>query len=460
MRMRRRSRVVSKAHFLSMAKHKQSISRYKKSQVLFARAVKLMPGGVSSPVRSFQNVGLSPLFVRSGAGAWATDADGNKYIDYVMSYGPLIHGHAHPAIRAAVAKQMHRGSSFGFCSESEIQLAELIASAMPHVPMVRFVNSGTEAVMSAVRLARAAAGRSMIVKFAGAYHGHVDALLVSAGSGAVTHGHPSSPGIPESVTSDTSVVEFNNAGAIEEVFARYSGCIAAVLVEPIMGNIGVILPRPGYLEALRKMCDKEGTLLIFDEVMTGWRVARGGAQSLFDVRPDITCLGKIIGGGLPVGAYGGRTELMNRISPAGPVYQAGTLSGNPLAMAAGLASLRMLSSDEPYARLEALGARLEKGLKAAAASAGVPLAVARAGSMLTPFFLTDKAGGKVENCAKALSCDTAAFARFFKTMLDSGVLIPPSQFEAWFISLAHSQEDIDATIEKAAAAFKQLKIES
>src|SRR5271170_1041828 len=322
-----------------MARNKQSDNRFKKSHTLFSRAVKLMPGGVSSPVRSFASVGLSPVFIRSGSGAFIIDVDGNKYIDYVMSYGPLIHGHAHPAIRAAVAKQMNRGSTFGCSSESEVQLAELIAAAMPHVPMVRFVNSGTEAVMSAIRLARAATGRRIIVKFAGGYHGHVDALLVSAGSGALTHGHPSSPGIPEGVVADTLVAEFNDISAVEEIFARHSGHIAAVLVEPVMGNIGVVVPQHGYLAELRKVCDKHGALLMFDEVMTGWRVARGGAQTLFNVRPDITCLGKVIGGGLPVGAYGGAADLMNRISPAGPVYQAGTLSGNPLSMAAGIASL-------------------------------------------------------------------------------------------------------------------------
>jgi glutamate-1-semialdehyde 2,1-aminomutase len=440
-----------------MAKIKNSDVRFKKSQALFARAVKLMPGGVSSPVRSFRSVGLSPVFIRSGAGAGLTDVDGNKYIDYVMSYGPLIHGHAHPAIRAAVAKQMNRGSSFGCCSESEIELAQLIAGAMPHVPMVRFVNSGTEAVMSAIRLARAATGRAMIVKFAGAYHGHVDALLVGAGSGATTHGHPTSPGVPQNVIADTLVVEFNDLSAMERVFAQHGRGIAAVLVEPVMGNIGVIPPQPGFLAALRQLCDKHESLLIFDEVMTGWRVARGGAQTLLGVRPDITCLGKIIGGGLPVGAYGGPIELLNRVSPAGPVYQAGTLSGNPLSMAAGIASLRLLNSDEPYARLEILGARLEKGLQSAAAAAGVPLAVQRCGSMLTPFFLADQSGAAVHNNSAALRCDTAAFARFFKTMLESGVMIPPSQFEAWFISLAHNEADIDATIEKAAASLAAVR---
>ena len=417
-----------------------------------------MPGGVSSPVRSFKSVNLSPVFIREGEGARLIDVDSNAYIDYVMSYGPLILGHAHPAVQAAVAKQMSRGSSFGSCSEEEVILAEMIAGIMPNVPLVRFVSSGTEAVMSAIRLTRAATGRSLIVKIAGGYHGHVDAMLVSAGSGATTHGHPSSPGIPAEVTGNTLVIPFNDVEAAQRVFAEYGAKIAGVFLELVMGNIGVVPPQPGYLQSLRTLCDKYQSLLVADEVMTGFRVAWGGAQSLFDVKPDITCLGKIIGGGLPVGAYGGRAELMNQISPAGPVYQAGTLSGNPLAMSAGIVTLRLLDSSEAYPRLESLGAQLQAGLEAGARAAGLPVVVQRCGSMITPFFLAD--GGNMENgvrnYADALACNTARFAGFFKLMLEGGIMIPPSQYEAWFISLPHTPEDIDATIEKAAVAMKTL----
>ena len=429
-----------------------------------------MPGGVSSPVRSFKSVGLSPVFIKSGQGAYLTDVDGNNYVDYVMSYGPLIAGHAHPAVRAAVAKQISRGSSFGCCSELEITLATFIAGVMPGVPMVRFVNSGTEAVTSALRLARGATGRPLIVKCAGCYHGHVDALLVQAGSGATTHGQPSSPGIPDAVINNTLLVPFNDAAAAEAVFSQHGGQIAAMIVEPILGNIGVVLPEAGYLARLRELCSRHGVLLIFDEVMTGFRVALGGAQQLQQVQPDITCLGKIIGGGLPVGAYGGRAELMNQVSPAGPVYQAGTLSGNPLAMIAGLTTLRLLqsaaagdaanaanSSQDAYAVLEALGSRLQHGLEKSAARAEVPLVVQRCGSMITPFFTGQSGKESIKNYADALACDTQAYARFFKAMLDGGVMLPPSQFEAWFISLAHTEADIDQTVEAAAKAFEAVK---
>ena len=336
-----------------------------------------MPGGVSSPVRSFQSVNLSPVFIRQGEGSRLTDVDSNSYIDYVMSYGPLILGHAAPAVQAAVAKQMSRGSSFGCCTEEEILLAELIAQYMPNVPMVRFVSSGTEAVMSAIRLTRAATGRPLIVKIAGGYHGHADAMLVGAGSGATTHGVPSSPGIPAEVTGNTLVIPFNDTDAAQRVFAEHGHKIAGLFLELVMGNIGVVLPQPGYLPTLRTLCDQHKSLLVADEVMTGFRVARGGAQSLFDVKPDITCLGKIIGGGLPVGAYGGRPELMKQISPAGPVYQAGTLSGNPLAMAAGIATLRLLEPADTYQQLESLSGRLETGLNGGAAAAKLPLVVQR-----------------------------------------------------------------------------------
>jgi glutamate-1-semialdehyde 2,1-aminomutase len=450
--------------------------RYAKSQKLYAEASLVMPGGVSSPVRSFKSVGTPPVFIKESKAARLIDADNNQYIDYVMSYGPLIAGHAPATVRAAVAKQMDKGSSYGCSSELEIRLAQQIAAAMPNVPMVRFVNSGTEAVMSALRLARGATKRDLIVKCAGCYHGHVDAMLVQAGSGATTHGHPSSPGVPESVTANTAIVPYNDLDAAHALFKELGPKIAAFALEPICGNIGVVAPKPGYLEGLRELCDKHGTLLLFDEVMTGFRVAFGGAQSLYSVRPDITTLGKIIGGGLPVGAYGGKPELMNQISPAGPIYQAGTLSGNPLAMAAGLATLALLETGDIYTQLEALAARLQTGLLAAAATAGVPVSVQRVGSMITPFFLSPKQAEAarplsgetnttpqlVNNYADALACDTGAYARFFKVMLDGaadgvGVMLPPSQFEAWFVSSAHTEADIDATIELAAAGMKAAK---
>ncbi len=442
-----------------MPKNRHTANRFKKSQTLFARAVGLMPGGVSSPVRSFKSVGLPPVFIHSGEGAFLVDVDSNRYIDYVMSYGPLIHGHAHPALQAALAKQSDRGTSFGCCCEEEVTLATMIAAAMPHVPMVRFVNSGAEAVMSAIRLARGVTGRPIIVKIAGGYHGAIDALLVEAGSGATTHGHPSSPGIPPAVTADTLVLPFNDLPEIRRAFQQHGERIAAIVLELVMGNIGVVPPADGYLQELRELCDRHGALLVADEVMTGFRLARGGAQELLHVRPDLTCLGKIIGGGLPVGAFGGRSELMNHISPAGPVYQAGTLSGNPLAMAAGIAALRLLETDEPYQRLESLGQRLQSGLEEVARKAGVALVVQRYGSMITPFFppvAKDAGAFSVRNYADALRCDTRAFALFFKAMLAAGVMIPPSQFEAWFLSLAHTPADIDATIDKAAAALAAL----
>lgn len=472
-------------------------ARYAKSEKLFADAQKLMPGGVSSPVRSFKSVGASPVFIKEGKGARLTDVDNHQYIDYVLSYGPLIAGHCPQPVRAAVTKQIDKGSSFGCCSEYESILARAIASAMPHVPMVRFVNSGTEATMSAIRLARGVTRRDIIVKCAGCYHGHVDALLVEAGSGATTHGHPSSPGIPEGITHDTALVPFNDLDAAASVFEKVGDKIAAFLLEPICGNIGVIPPMPGYLEGLRDLCDKYGSLLIFDEVMTGFRVALGGAQGLYGLRPDLTCLGKVIGGGLPVGAYGGAPELMNQVSPAGPVYQAGTLSGNPLSMSAGIATLSLLEGSaggsagangpSAYSQLENLAARLEEGLRDAAIAAGVAIALQRVGSMLTPFFLSqaqaaavsagestvalsgatddassDEAGSGaalvnripiIRNYADALQCDTQAYARFFRAMLDRGIMLPPSQFEAWFLSIAHTEADIDETVEAARAAF-------
>jgi glutamate-1-semialdehyde 2,1-aminomutase len=441
-----------------MAKSTKPRSRYARSEKLYAEALKRMPGGVSSPVRSFKSVGIAPVFIKEGKGARLTDVDGNQYTDYVMSYGPLIAGHCPPTVRAAVAKQIDKGSSYGCNSEPEVKLAGVIAEAMANVPMVRFVNSGTEAVMSALRLARGVSKRDIIVKVAGCYHGHVDAMLVQAGSGATTHGHPSSPGIPEAVTANTVLVGYNDLAAAKKLFEAYPDKIAVFVIEPICGNIGVVPPLPGYLQGLRDLCDSHGAILLFDEVMTGFRVALGGAQGLYSIRPDISCLGKVIGGGLPVGAYGGKAELMNNVSPAGPIYQAGTLSGNPLAMAAGLATLELLADGNAYMQLEALGARLEAGLVEAAKAAGVPVAVQRVGSMITPFFLSPAQAANprpqaIQNYADALQCDTAAFARFFRVMLDGGVMLPPSQFESWFISTAHTEGDIDATIDVAKGAF-------
>ena len=444
-----------------MAKLNKPKSRYAKSEKLFAEATRLMPGGVSSPVRSFKSVaagGVNPVFIKEAKGADLIDVDGNSYIDYVMSYGPLIAGHCPPPVRAAVAKQIDKGSSYGCCTEAELKLVKIIAAAMPNVPMIRFVNSGTEATMSAIRLARGITQRDIIIKCHGCYHGHVDSLLIEAGSGATTYGTPSSPGIPASTTANTVLVPYNDLPATTALFEQHQGKIAAIILEPICGNIGVVPPLPGYLEGLRALCDKHNALLIFDEVMTGFRVAYGGAQGLYSVRPDLTCLGKIIGGGLPVGAYGGKPELMNQVSPAGPVYQAGTLSGNPLAMAAGIATLSLLDDTAVdgtsiYMQLEALGSRLEAGLKEAAAVANVLVTVQRVGSMITPFFLDSP----VQNYADALRCDTQAYARFFRTMLDAGVMLPPSQFEAWFISSAHTEGDIDQTIDHAREAFKAIQ---
>jgi len=447
-------------------------SRYAQSQKLFDQACKLMPGGVSSPVRSFKSVGLTPVFIKDAAGARLIDADNNQYIDYVMSYGPLIAGHTPASVRAAVAKQMDKGSSYGCCSETEARLASLIAAAMPHVPMIRFVNSGTEATMSALRLARGVTKRDMVIKCTGCYHGHVDALLVEAGSGATTHGHPSSPGVPEPVTHSTIVVPYNNLEATAAVFEKFSGQVAAMIVEPVCGNMGVVPPDAGYLQGLRDLCDKFGALLVFDEVMCGFRVAYGGAQALYGVRPDITCLGKIIGGGLPVGAYGGSVPLMHNISPAGPIYQAGTLSGNPLSMSAGIATMEMLQDGALYTQLEALAARLEAGLVEGARQFNVPLAVQRCGSMITPFFISPQQSAAlppateaetaprpqvIRNYADALQCDTTAFARFFRVLLDGGIMVSPSQFEAWFVSSAHTEGDIDDTIACAREGFRAIR---
>ena len=406
------------------------------------RADKVLPGGVSSPVRAFAAVGGDPPIIARAHGAHLVDEDGLEYADFILAYGPHILGHGHPAVVAAIARQLERGTAFGATSAVEIELAERITAAMPAVEMVRFVNSGTEATMSALRLARAVTGRDRVIKCAGAYHGHADAFLAAAGSGVATLGIPGSPGVPIAAVADTIVVPYNDVAAVAAVLDREGETVAALIVEPIAGNMGCVLPHPGYLQALRTLTTRFGVLLIFDEVMTGFRVAWGGAQQLFAVKPDLTCLGKVIGGGLPVGAFGGALPLMERLAPAGDVYQAGTLSGNPLAMAAGRAALDELASGAAYAQLEELGATLEAGLSGAAAAAGVDCAVNRAGSMLTPFLGVPA----VDDYAQATAADTAAFARVHRAWRSNGVLWPPSQFEAAFLSTAHDSADLDRVI--------------
>ena len=413
------------------------------------RAEQLMPGGVSSPVRAFGAVGGEPPFITRGEGARVWDADGREYIDLVCSWGPLIAGHAHPSVVAAIAAQAARGTSYGLPTPGEVELAELITDAMPSVEMLRFVSSGTEAAMSALRLARAATGRDRVLKFAGCYHGHSDALLAKAGSGVATLGLPDSAGVPAATAAATSTVAFND-GACAERVADATG-LAAIIVEPYAGNMGCVPPRAGFLEGLRRVADRTGALLIFDEVITGFRVGRGGAQERTGVRPDLTCLGKIIGGGLPVGAYGGTRELMRNVAPIGPMYQAGTLSGNPLAMAAGIATLRLLDA-AAFERLETIGARLERGLTAAAREAGVTARVQRIASLLTLFF-TDR---EVWNEADAKTSDRERFAAFHRAMLRRGVLLPPSQFECMFLSLAHDETTVDRVIDAAALSLKEI----
>ena len=427
--------------------------QFNKSAQLFAEARRWLPGGVNSPVRACLAVGRDPVFIERGDGPYLYDVDGNRYVDYVCSWGPLILGHRHPAVIAALADCLERGTSFGAPTELEVELAKAICAAFPACEMVRLVNSGTEAVMSALRLARAWTGRPKIVKFAGCYHGHADYLLVQAGSGALTFGVPTSPGIPPDVAVNTISAPYNDLETLERIFAREGANIAAVIVEPVAGNMGVVPPRPGFLPGLRKLTQSAGALLIFDEVITGFRVAYGGAQELYGVTPDLTCFGKIIGGGLPVGAYGGGREIMEQVAPQGPVYQAGTLSGNPLAVAAGLATLKELQRPGFYAELEAKGARLAAGLQAAAREAGFPAAVNRVGSLLCAFFT----GKEVTDYETALSSDPERYAAFFRKMLDRGVYLAPSQFEAAFVSAAHTPEQIDYTVEAAAKAFQELK---
>lgn len=423
-----------------------------RSEQLFQEAQRYLPGGVDSPVRAFKAVGGTPPFMVRGEGSRIYDADGNQFIDYVCSWGPLILGHSHPQVIDALKQAAERGTSFGAPTELEITLAKMISSAMPSVEMIRFVNSGTEATMTALRLARAYTSRDKIIKFSGGYHGHADGLLVKGGSGLATLGLPSSPGVPDSYAQNTLVAPYNNAEAVAQLFQSYPEEIAAVIIEPVAANMGVVPPRPGFLDSLRTLTSQSGALLIFDEVISGFRVAYGGAQTLFGITPDLTCLGKVIGGGLPVGAYGGKREIMEKMAPTGPVYQAGTLSGNPLAMTAGIETLKVLSQPGIYERLENTASRLEEGIARVASSQKFKLNISRFASLLTIFF-TDSPAVDYESISGA---DTARFAKFFRQLLSEGIYWPPSQFEAAFVSLAHDDRDIDITIKTIGNAFNQL----
>ncbi|HEX8184700.1 MAG TPA: glutamate-1-semialdehyde 2,1-aminomutase [Blastocatellia bacterium] len=423
-----------------------------KSGQLFERAERVIPGGVNSPVRAFRAVGRTPIFIRGAAGSNIADADGNTYTDYVGSWGPMILGHAHPAVIEAIREAAARGTSYGAPTEIEIELAEEIIRAYPSIQSVRLTSSGTEAAMSALRLARGFTGRDRIVKFEGCYHGHSDSLLVKAGSGLATFGSPDSAGVPADFARNTIVISYNDVGALKKTFEEQGSDIACVIVEPVAGNMGCVPPRQGYLEMLREVTASNGSLLIFDEVITGFRLAYGGAQELYGIKPDLTCLGKIIGGGLPVGAFGGRADVMERLAPLGPVYQAGTLSGNPLAVTAGLTMLRLLKEFSPYEELERRSARLEEGLNEAAREAGVPATINRAGSMMTAFF-TDAA---VTDWPGAKRSDTDRYARFFRAMLEEGIYLAPSQFECAFVSLAHTDEVIETTIKAARRAMRSV----
>ena len=425
-----------------------------RSAEIFGRARQLIPGGVNSPARAFGAVDMQPVVIRRGSGARLWDEDGNEYIDYVGSWGPLILGHCHAAVMEAVREALACGTSFGASTERELELALLIREAFPSVEKVRLVNSGTEATMSAIRVARGFTGRDKIIKFEGCYHGHVDALLVKAGSGVATLGLPETAGIPADTVRHTIALPFNDVAALEEAFSRWGKEIACVIVEPVVGNMGCVPPEPNYLEQMRRISREAGALLIFDEVMTGFRLSFGGVQELTGIVPDMTTLGKVIGGGLPVGAYGGRADIMSQVAPEGPVYQAGTLSGNPLAVAAGIATLRVLRENpELYGRLEGLAAQLARGVASAAAGAGIPLTVNRRGSMFTFFFT----GSPVTDYASARTSDTARFAAFFRAMLEAGVYLPPSQFEAAFLSAAHREADLEATVRAATKAFQSVE---
>ena len=425
----------------------------KKSDALFAKAQNLIPGGVNSPVRACKAVGTQPLFIERAIGCFMYDSDGNRYIDYVGSWGPMILGHRPAVIMEAIAKVLERGTSFGAPTDLEIEMAELVVAAVPSIEMVRMVNSGTEATMSALRLARAATARAKIVKFDGCYHGHADMLLVAAGSGVATLGIPGSPGVPEAVAAQTISLPFNDTAAVSKLMAAQGDQIAAIIVEPVAGNMGVVPPADGFLEHLREMTTAHGSLLIFDEVISGFRVAHGGAQARYGITPDITCLGKIIGGGFPVGAYGGSRQIMSRMAPQGSVYQAGTLSGNPVAMAAGIAALKQLQASGFYDALDEKGARLAKGLQQAADTAGVAVTINRVGSLVGLFFTA----GPVDNFSDAQTADQKRYAAFYKGMLQKGIYLAPSQFEALFVSAAHNLDHIDQTVEAAAEVLAGLE---
>lgn len=428
------------------------ISTSQSSDTAFARASALLPGGVNSPVRAFKGVGGTPRFMSRAEGAHVFDMDGKPYIDCVGAYGPMVLGHAHPVVTRAIIEQAGRGWAFGAPTDAESDLAEMIVSALPTVEMVRLVNSGTEATMSCLRLARAFTGRELIVKFSGGYHGHWDCLLSEAGSGIATLGIPGSPGVPAAMAAGTLSVPYNDVAALETVFAAHGPQIAAVIVEPVSGNMGVVPPTPAFRAAMRALTRQHGALLVYDEVMTGFRVAYGGAQTMYGDEPDLTCLGKIIGGGLPVGAYGGRRDILKMVAPSGPMYQAGTLSGSPIPVAAGLATLRTLQEPGTYERLERTSARLAAGLQSACDKAGIPVTINRVGSMITPFFTTSA----VTDYASAKTVDASRFARFFHGMLERGVYLPPSAYEAWFLSTAHDDAVIDTVIAAAEASIAAL----
>ncbi|MFI5294467.1 MAG: glutamate-1-semialdehyde 2,1-aminomutase [Thermodesulfovibrionales bacterium] len=429
-----------------------TMRKFEKSKALFKRAVALIPGGVNSPVRAFKAVGGNPLFIEKARGPRIYDADGNAYLDYVLSWGPMILGHAHPRVVKALKKAVEKGTSFGAPTELEIELAELVLKGYPSMEKVRMVNSGTEATMSAIRVARGFTGRDKIIKFEGCYHGHADGLLVKAGSGAMTFGLPDSPGVPKAYAKNTITLPYNDITALKTMIEKEWRSLACVIIEPVVGNIGCVLPRPGFLETLRKLTRKHGIVLIFDEVMTGFRVSFGGAQAFYGIDPDMTCLGKVIGGGLPVGAYGGKREIMSMVSPEGPVYQAGTLSGNPLAMTAGIETVKELSKKGIYRQIEKKSSLLEKGLADAARRAGAKTRFYRAGSMFCTYF-TDT---EVVDYTTAKTSDTRKFSKFFSEMLQRGVNLAPSQFEAGFMSLAHTDEDIESTIRAAYEALKKI----
>lgn len=427
-------------------------NNYDKSKKLFAEAQQYIPGGVNSPVRAFKSVGGEPVFIQRGKGAYMWDVDDNRYVDYVGSWGPLILGHNHPAVKEALTNYLEKGTSYGAPTELETQLAKMVVEAVPSMEMVRMVNSGTEATMSALRLARGYTKRNKIVKFEGCYHGHADFLLIKAGSGALTLGVPTSPGVPQSIAANTITAPFNDLDTMKKIFELEGEDIAAVILEPIPGNMGVILPQEGYLEGLREITRQYGSLLIFDEVMTGFRVAYGGAQELYNIDPDLTCLGKIIGGGLPVGAYGGKRMFMEHIAPAGPIYQAGTLSGNPLAMTAGITTLTELAKPGVYEDLDKKSEKLATGMAKAFMEAGMPASQNRVGSMICTFFTPEQ----VVDYKTACGSDTVKFGKFFRAMLDEGVYLAPSQFEAAFMSVAHADEDIEFTIEATKKALNKI----